>query len=101
MANNNAVSAETGDLTANGSKLIEYGDELRTQLDTIKSAVDEIASGTFGDASPKLLDTYYALDKDLRQYAATLEQLGESVQASSQTLEDVDSTASSSLDYAG
>lgn len=98
---NSKIAAETGELTANGSKLIEYSNELQTQLDTIKSAVDEIADGTFGDASPKLLDTYYALDKDLRQYVAVLDQLGQSVQASSQTLQDIDSTAASSLDYVG
>ncbi len=96
-----SIKGDTGVLTQNGQKLMQFGEDLNNTLTTIRGTVDEIAAGTYGDASGVLTDTYYQLDADLKKYAEQLQILGQNITTSSSNLDAIDQAASSSLRYEG
>ena len=102
MGANGMIAGDSGIISENGAKLVDFATDLREKLSSIKGEVDEITEeGIFGDAAATLLSVYYDLDADLNKYADTLEALGGNVKASASNLEEIDTTHSSGLSYEG
>ena len=96
-----AIKGNVSDIANSGKQLVNFSEDLNTQLTAIKGTVDEIGEMTFGTASDKLLEVYYNLNEDLKKYVTELETLGTNVQTSASNLETIDSEASANLSYEG
>ena len=96
-----AIKGTVEEIAKSGQQLVDFSDDLSQELKSIKNTVDEISQMTFGTASDKLLEVYYALNQDLEKYVTELNTLGTNVQTSASNLETIDTEASSSLSYEG
>ena len=102
MGANGMIAGDSGIISENGAKLVNFAADLREKLSMLKSEVDEITEeGIFGDSAATLLSVYYDLDQGLNKYAETLDVLGSNVKTSASNLEEIDTTHSSGLTYEG
>ncbi len=96
-----SIKGNVEDIAKSGQELVNFSEDLSTELTSIKSTVDEIVEMTFGSASDKLLEVYYSLNEDLQKYVVELDTLGSNVQTSASNLETIDTEASANLSYEG
>ena len=93
------ITGQTDEIAKNGLQLVNFGGELEGDLGAIERTVKNVASQTFGDASPHLLDVYDQLHKELKKYVTVLQTLGANVQTSAKNMDILDSTAKNNLKF--
>lgn len=96
-----AIKGNVADIARSGQQLVNFSEELSSELTSIQNVIDSIGEMTFGSASDKLLEVYYGLNEDLRKYVVELNTLGTNVQTSASNLETIDTEASANLSYEG